>query len=140
MSLPELTDEVVKTINANTNDFIMLNIANPDMVGHTGNFNAAVQAVEHTDRALGRILEALKQAGGEALIIADHGNIEQMLVDGKPCTTHTSNPIPCIYVGEGQWKLKSGSLADVAPTILRLMELENPKEMTGKPLLEPLQG
>jgi len=134
MSLPELTKQLVKIIHSNKYDLIVLNIANADMVGHTGNFKAAVQAVEYIDSALNDILSALKGVNGEAIIIADHGNIEQMSVNDNPSTTHTSNPVPCIYYGQRNITLKDGSLRDVAPTLLDMLNLEVPKEMTGKSL------
>ena len=135
MSLPELTKQLVPIILSNEYDLIVLNIANADMVGHTGNFKAAVKAVEYIDAALNDILNALKEVHGEAIIIADHGNIEKMSVNDKPSTTHTSNPVPCIYFGERKIKLRNGSLSDVAPTMLNLLGLEIPKEMTGKSLI-----
>ncbi len=134
MSLPELTKQLVKIIQSNKYDLIVLNIANADMVGHTGNFKAAVQAVEYIDSALNEILSALKQVDGEAIIIADHGNIEKMSIGDNPSTTHTTNPVPCIYYGQRHITLKDGSLRDVAPTILTMLDLEVPKEMTGKSL------
>jgi 2,3-bisphosphoglycerate-independent phosphoglycerate mutase len=134
MSLPELTEQLVKIIQSNKYDLIVLNIANADMVGHTGNFKAAVKAVEYINSALKEILSTLKEVNGEALIIADHGNIEKMSVNDSPSTTHTSNPVPCIYYGKRKDKLRNGSLRDVAPTLLDMLNLEVPKEMTGKSL------
>ncbi len=131
MSLPELTEQLIKIIQSNKYDLIVLNIANADMVGHTGNFKAAVKAVEYIDSALSQILSTLKELKGEALIIADHGNIEKMSANNHPLTTHTSNPVPCIYYGPRKVKLRNGSLSDVAPTLLEMLNLEVPKEMTG---------
>ncbi|MBL4621655.1 MAG: 2,3-bisphosphoglycerate-independent phosphoglycerate mutase [Immundisolibacteraceae bacterium] len=136
MSLPELTHQLVNTIQANDYDLIVLNIANADMVGHTGNFNAAVKAVEYIDEALKKIIAAIDQVNGEILIIADHGNIEQMSIHGKPSTTHTLNPVPCIYYGKRDLGLRNGSLSDVAPTILAMLDLDAPEQMTGKSLFK----
>ncbi len=134
MSLPELTKQLVQIILSKKYDLIVLNIANADMVGHTGNFDAAVQAVEYIDFALQEILSTLNEVNGEALIIADHGNIEKMSVNHSPSTTHTSNPVPCIYYGKKKVELRDGALSDVAPTLLEMLNLEVPKEMTGKSL------
>ncbi|HEY5596497.1 MAG TPA: 2,3-bisphosphoglycerate-independent phosphoglycerate mutase, partial [Candidatus Bipolaricaulota bacterium] len=113
--------------------------ANPDMVGHTGVFQAAVQAVQATDVALGVVLEAVEEVGGEALVLADHGNAECMLQpDGSAHTAHTTNPVPCIYVGRQSVTLRSGgALCDVAPTLLRLLEIPQPREMSGRCLIQP---
>lgn len=134
MSLPELSRQLVKIIQTNKYDLIVLNIANADMVGHTGNFHAAIKAVAYIDAALEKILTAIDDTAGEVLIIADHGNIEQMSLAGKPSTTHTVNPVPCIYYGNRKVELRDGTLADVAPTILAMLGLEVPEQMTGKSL------
>ncbi len=136
MSLPILTSKLAKTIKSNEFDLIVLNIANADMVGHSGNFNAAIKAVEYIDSSLKQITSAIDIVNGQLLIIADHGNIEQMSINGKPSTTHTVNPVPCIYYGNKDVKLNNGSLADVAPTILNMLELKTPSEMTGKSLFK----
>jgi len=135
MALPELTLQLTQTIQSKEYDLIVLNIANADMVGHTGNFEASLQAVEYIDSALKEILSAIDKVNGEVIIIADHGNIEQMTLHGDPSTTHTLNPVPCIYYGNRNIKLHDGSLSDVAPTILTMLDLEIPKQMTGKSLL-----
>ncbi|MES2729508.1 MAG: 2,3-bisphosphoglycerate-independent phosphoglycerate mutase [Pseudomonadota bacterium] len=135
MSLPLLTDKVVAAIESGAHDFIALNIANGDMVGHCGNMAAAMAAMEAVDAALSRIIPALQAAGGQAIIIADHGNIEEMIRDGKPCTTHSTNPVPCVYVGPRPVHLRNGSLADVAPTLLTLLNLPIAAEMSGQSLL-----
>jgi 2,3-bisphosphoglycerate-independent phosphoglycerate mutase len=137
MSAFELTDKLVDAIENGKYDAIICNYANPDMVGHTGNFEATVKAIEALDTCLGRVIEALKKAGGEALITADHGNAEQMVnpETGQPHTAHTSNPVPLIYVGRPATLVESGSLCDVAPTMLALMGLEKPEEMGGHSLL-----
>ncbi|OOY41415.1 phosphoglycerate mutase (2,3-diphosphoglycerate-independent), partial [Solemya velum gill symbiont] len=115
------------------------NFANTDMVGHTGIIDAAIKAVETIDECLGRIREALHEVGGAALVTADHGNVEKMVnrESGQAYTAHTTNPVPLIYIGERDAKLmESGSLSDIAPTLLRIMELSQPNEMTGQPLIE----
>ncbi|MFQ5642106.1 MAG: 2,3-bisphosphoglycerate-independent phosphoglycerate mutase [Thiogranum sp.] len=139
MSAVEVTDHLVEAIRGDRYDVIICNYANPDMVGHTGNFDAAVKAIETIDRCLGRVLDALQAAGAEALITADHGNAEQMRgkETGQAHTAHTSNPVPLLYVGR-KAQMVDGALADVAPSILYLMGLEAPREMTGRSLLELL--
>ncbi|HZK35221.1 MAG TPA: 2,3-bisphosphoglycerate-independent phosphoglycerate mutase [Bacillota bacterium] len=139
MSAIEVTDEVVNRIGSNEYDVIILNYANCDMVGHTGDIKAAVDAVETVDTCLGRVVEAIEKVGGRALITADHGNAEQMVDPntGQPHTAHTSNLVPLIYVSEDKsLKLRDGGrLADIAPTILKLMNLNKPSEMTGESLI-----
>jgi 2,3-bisphosphoglycerate-independent phosphoglycerate mutase len=117
--------------------FILVNYANPDMVGHTGILEAAVKAVEALDECLGRVLKAAQEAGMVVMITADHGNLEVMkdTTTGQPHTAHTTDPVPFILVG-GVGKLRTGGcLADVAPTVLQIMGIEQPKEMTGTSLL-----
>ena len=139
MSAYEVTDEVVRRIEADKYDVIILNFANCDMVGHTGVIPAAVKAVEAVDTCVGRVLEALEAHGGCALVTADHGNADQMLdTDGKsPFTAHTTNPVPLALVGRSDVKAlaEGGVLADLAPTMLDLLGLEKPEEMTGHSLL-----
>ena len=116
----------------------MLNYANPDMVGHTGSLPAAIKAVETVDAGLGRIADAIEKSGGALLVTADHGNCEMMRdpQTGGPHTSHTTNPVPLLLVGARNRALKAeGRLADIAPTLLELMELPKPKEMTGASLL-----
>ena len=138
MSAPEVADEVVKRIESGEYDVIVLNYANCDMVGHTGIFDAAVNAVETVDTCLGKTVEAIIKMGGTALITADHGNADQMLdYETKDVfTAHTTNVVPLVMIGgpDGA-KLKNGRLADLAPTMLDLMGLEKPEEMTGESLL-----
>jgi len=136
MSAPELTDKVVAAIDSGKYDLIVLNFANPDMVGHTGSLPAAIKAVETVDTGLGRIADAIERAGGALLVTADHGNCELMRdpVTGGPHTAHTTNPVPVFLLGGGK-ALNEGRLADIAPTLLALMELPQPKEMTGVSLL-----
>jgi 2,3-bisphosphoglycerate-independent phosphoglycerate mutase len=139
MSAPEITAALVKAIQDQEYDFIVCNFANPDMVGHTGNFPATVKALEVIDNSLGKILSALQNWGGEALITADHGNAEYMY-DKKiqqPHTAHTSEPVPLLYVGRPAQNLQTtGCLSDIAPTLLSLMGIAIPKEMTGKVLFK----
>ncbi len=136
MSAVEVTDNLVAAIESDKYDVIICNYANPDMVGHTGNFEATVKALETLDACLGRLVESLEAAGGQMLITADHGNAEQMRNEesGQSHTAHTTNPVPFVYVGEQQVTLESGTLADVAPTMLFLMDMEQPSEMIGHSL------
>jgi 2,3-bisphosphoglycerate-independent phosphoglycerate mutase len=140
MSAVEVTDEVVRRIGSGDYALIVLNYANPDMVGHTGNLPAAVTAMEVVDSCVGRVVDALLAAGGSALITADHGNCEQM-DDGRgaPHTAHTANLVPLILVDPERrgLHLREGILADIAPTILALMELPQPAAMSGRSLLVP---
>jgi 2,3-bisphosphoglycerate-independent phosphoglycerate mutase len=141
MNAPLLTDHLVEAIEQQRFDVIIVNFANGDMVGHTGIFSAAVKAVECLDACVGRIVAALNKVGGEALITADHGNVEQMedAVSGQAHTAHTCEPVPFIYVGTRNINLRDGGvLADVAPTMLTLLGLPLPAEMTGKSLIELL--
>ncbi len=136
MSAIEVKEEVLNRLNMDKYHLIILNFANPDMVGHTGVVEAAVKAVETVDACLGEIIDLLLEKGGKALITADHGNAE-MLIDEKdnsPITAHTTNKVPLIMVGEDA-RLREGILADLAPTLLDMMGLEKPEEMTGKSLI-----
>ncbi len=137
MSAIEVTDNVVDAINSKKYDSIILNYANPDMVGHTGNLDAAIKALETIDECVGRVVEAVENNGGVLLITADHGNSEQMIdyATGEPHTAHTTNVVPLILVGK-EAKLKEGRLADLTPTMLDIMGIEKPAEMTGESLLE----
>lgn len=138
MSAPEVTDEVIRRIQSGNYDLIILNFANPDMVGHTGVLQAAIAAMETVDRCVGRVIDALLAADGCALMTADHGNCELMLDEnGIPHTAHTANRVPLILVGRNKQnaQLQSGILADIAPTLLKLLGLEIPSEMTGKNLI-----
>lgn len=137
MSAYEVTEKVVEAINSEKYDSIILNFANPDMVGHTGNQEAAEKAIEAVDECVGKIVDALSKHNGKALITADHGNSEQMIdyKTGEPFTSHTTNPVPLILYGMDDVKLKNGKLADLAPTMLEMMGLEKPAEMTGESLL-----
>jgi 2,3-bisphosphoglycerate-independent phosphoglycerate mutase len=138
MSAPELTDKVVAAIDSRKYDLIVLNYANPDMVGHTGSLSAAIKAVETVDAGLGRISAAVQKQGGSLLVTADHGNCELMRdpASGGPHTAHTTNPVPVLLMGGGAEALGDGRLADVAPTLLELMGLKQPREMTGHSLIK----
>ncbi len=139
MSAIEVTEKVLEAISSDKYDCIILNYANPDMVGHTGNLSAAIKAIETIDECVGKVVSAIEEKQGNLLITADHGNAEQMIdyKTGEPHTAHTVNPVPFILVSSKEnVKLKSGKLADLAPTILELMNIEKPKEMTGESLLE----
>lgn len=138
MSAPEVTDRLVEAIRSGEFDAIICNYANGDMVGHSGDFDAAVKAVEAVDECVGRIVDALRETGGQCLITADHGNCEQMMdpESGQALTSHTSGPVPLVYVGEKTWQFtQEGSLSDIAPTMLRLMDIAVPEEMTGTVLM-----
>ena len=138
MSAFEVADECVKRIESGKYDVIILNFANCDMVGHTGIFEAAVKAVEAVDTCAGKVIDAVLAAGGQVLLTADHGNADQMREpDGAPFTAHTTNPVPFLVAGAGDVKLREGGvLADIAPTMLKLMGLPQPEEMTGKSIIE----
>jgi 2,3-bisphosphoglycerate-independent phosphoglycerate mutase len=138
MSAYEVKDKLVAAINENKFDFIVVNYANGDMVGHTGVYEAIEKAVTAVDTCVKETIEAAKAQGYEAIIIADHGNADNAVnEDGSPNTAHSLNPVPCVYVSENtNAVVENGRLADVAPTILKLMGLEAPKEMTGKVLVK----
>jgi 2,3-bisphosphoglycerate-independent phosphoglycerate mutase len=137
MSEPELAAKAVAAIDSGKYDMIVLNFANPDMVGHTGSLPAAIKAVEAADSGLGQIADAVARQSGALLVTADHGNCELMRdpATGGPHTSHTTNPVPVLLMGGGNAKLADGRLADIAPTMLALMDLPQPKEMTGQSLL-----
>ncbi len=138
MSAYEVCDAVVEAINADKYDVIILNYANCDMVGHTGIIPAAVEAVEAVDKCVGKMVDAILQKGGVACITAGHGNADQMIdpVTGGPFTAHTTNPVPFIVVGEDCELREGGRLADIAPTMLKLLGLPQPEEMTGESLIK----
>ena len=137
MSAPEVTAKLVEAIESEKFDVIICNYANPDMVGHTGVFEAIVKAIEAVDTGLGKVYEAVKKVGGEMLVTADHGNAEKTWDDktNQPHTAHTTTPVPLIYVGRRATLEPDGALCDLAPTILYLLEADQPKEMTGKNLI-----
>ena len=143
MSAVELADRCVEAIESRRFDFILINFANPDMVGHTGVEAAAIKAVETVDACLGRLIDVVTEVGGTMLVTADHGNCELMRdpETGGPHTAHTTNPVPCFLVGaESGARLHDGRLADVAPTLLRLLGLAQPEAMTGRNLIEAGDG
>ncbi len=140
MSAPEITEELIKRINSETYDIIILNFANSDMVGHTGEFSASIKAIEAVDDCIGKIVPEVLKYGGAVLITADHGNAEAKIdpESGQPLTAHTTNPVPFMLIDDQlkERKLREdGALRDVAPTILELLEIPQPTEMTGKSLI-----
>ena len=138
MSAREVTENVVKAINSEKYNAIILNYANPDMVGHTGSLPAAIKAVETIDECVGKVVEAVLAHDGTLIITADHGNCEQMIdyKTGEPHTAHTTNPVPLILVSNNEnYKVKSGKLADLAPTLLEILGIDKPAEMTGESIL-----
>ena len=139
MSAPQVCEKLVEAIKSDKYDVIVINFANPDMVGHTGVQEAAVKAVETVDECVGKAVEALKEVDGQMFICADHGNAEQLIdyETGAPWTAHTTNPVPFILVNaDPKYTLREdGCLADIVPTLIQLMGMEQPAEMTGKSLL-----
>ena len=139
MSAPEVSEKLDAAICSGDYDVIVINFANPDMVGHTGILNAAIEAVERVDQCVGAAVDAVKKMDGALFICADHGNAEQMLnkETGQPHTAHTTNPVPFIlYNYDPEYTLRSGGrLCDIAPTLLEIMGMKIPEEMTGKSLL-----
>lgn len=137
MSAYEVTDKLVEAIESGKYDMIILNFANCDMVGHTGVFEAAVKAVEAVDECVGKVTDAIAKMGGVALITADHGNADKMVdVDGEPFTAHTTNPVPFCVIGYPCKLRTGGKLADIAPTMLEILGIEQPEEMTGVSIIE----
>lgn len=139
MSAPEVCDNLVNAIKSGKYDVIVINFANPDMVGHTGVLEAAIKAVETVDACVGRTVEAIKEVGGQMFLCADHGNCEKMIdyETGAPHTAHTTNPVPFILINyDPEYTLREGGcLADIAPTLIEMMGMEQPADMTGKSLL-----
>lgn len=138
MSAYELTDKLVERIEEDKYDLIIVNYANPDMVGHTGDLNAVVKALETVDSCLGRVINKIIEKGGSAIVTSDHGNSEDMINEenGTPITAHTTNPVPLILVGAGNVTLReNGRLSDIAPTLLQLLNQDKPTEMTGESLI-----
>jgi 2,3-bisphosphoglycerate-independent phosphoglycerate mutase len=149
MSAAQVTEGAIAAIEQETYAFIVINYANPDMVGHTGNLEATVKAIEVVDRCVGKLLESISKAGGTAILIADHGNAECMFDEqGNPWTAHTTNPVPFILVEGERRKIpghgtdvslrSDGTLADIAPTILQILGLPQPGEMTGRSMIQPV--
>jgi 2,3-bisphosphoglycerate-independent phosphoglycerate mutase len=138
MSCFEVTEELLNRIDSDVYDMIILNFANPDMVGHTGVFEAAKKAIEAVDVCIGKVVDRILEKDGTVFITADHGNAEQMIdySTGDPMTAHTTDEVPFIYVSKDAKPLRDhGILADIAPTMLQVMKLEVPQEMTGKSLI-----
>jgi 2,3-bisphosphoglycerate-independent phosphoglycerate mutase len=137
MSAREVTDKLVDAIKSHRYEAIVCNFANSDMVGHTGNLEAATRAIEVLDECIGKVVTAMQGVGGEVLITADHGNAETMVdpTTHEPHTAHTLNLVPLLYIGRKATMAKSGALQDVAPTLLAMMGLPQPAQMTGKPLV-----
>jgi 2,3-bisphosphoglycerate-independent phosphoglycerate mutase len=136
MSARELTEAIVPELENGSADFVCLNFANPDMVGHTGDYKAVTKALETVDECLGKVIEAGRKQNYSFIIIADHGNSDFMInADGTPNTAHTTNPVPCILIDDRFQKINDGRLADIAPTLLKLMEISAPADMTGHSLV-----
>ena len=137
MSAYEVTDKVVEAILSEKFDTIILNYANCDMVGHTTDFNASVKAVETVDQCLGRVYEAVKKVDGTLIVVADHGNAEQLVdEDGSPFSAHTTNPVPFIITRKDVLLRERGNLGDITPTMLELLGVPHPKSMTGKSMIK----
>ena len=139
MSAREVTNKVLERVRAGHDDVIIMNYANPDMIGHTGILKAAIEAVTVIDDCLRKVITAVKQVGGTVILTADHGNLEEMVDEkGEPHTAHTTNPVPLILVNDGKPKLRDNGIhADIAPTMLGILGLQAPEEMTGKSLIKP---
>ena len=136
MSAYEVTDKMVEAVKSGKYDALILNYANCDMVGHTGVFEAAVKAVEAVDTCVGRVVEAVKEMGGCVLLTADHGNADKMVdTDGEPFTAHTTNPVPFCVINHPCQLREGGRLADIAPTMLKVLGLPQPAEMTGESII-----
>jgi 2,3-bisphosphoglycerate-independent phosphoglycerate mutase len=136
MSAYEIRDAIIPELNKGEVDFVCLNFANPDMVGHTGDMNAAIKACETVDSCANAVVTAGLENGYSTILIADHGNCETMInPDGSPNTAHTTNPVPLILIDNDLKEIKDGVLGDIAPTILKLMGVEQPESMTQKPLV-----
>ncbi|MBG0765832.1 MAG: phosphoglycerate mutase (2,3-diphosphoglycerate-independent), partial [Tissierellales bacterium] len=136
MSAYEVKDKLLGELKKDYLDFVIINFANPDMVGHTGDIDAAVKAVEAVDECLGEVADFVINHNLNMLVTADHGNAEEMLLEGAVMTAHSNNKVPCILISEKKHMLREGRLADIAPTILELMKVEQPKEMTGKSIIK----
>ena len=150
MSAEAVTKAACNAVDKAVYSLVVINYANPDMVGHTGNTEAAIEAIETVDNCLGKLLSSVSKLGGAVLITADHGNAETMKDDnGNPWTAHTTNPVPLIFVEGEQRKIPGhgglvelrddGKLADIAPTILQILQLDKPSEMTGESLIKPAE-
>jgi len=139
MSAYEVTDALIEQIKADKYDVIILNYANPDMVGHSGKLEPTVKAIEAVDECLGKVVDLILEKGGKAIITADHGNSEEVItLEGKPMTAHTTNPVPVIVTDKNVTLRAGGKLGDLAPTILDMMGIQKPKEMTGESIIAKL--
>ena len=138
MSAFEVTEKVIEAIKSKKYDAIILNYANPDMVGHTGNLEATIKALETLDQCIGEVVKEIENQNDYLIITADHGNAEQMIdyKTGEPHTAHTTNDVPLVLIGKEDVRLKQGRLCDLVPTMLELMGLDKPEEMTGVSLIE----
>lgn len=137
MSAYEVTDALVSDIEADKHDAIILNFANPDMVGHSGKLEPTIKAIEAVDECLGKVVDAILEKGGAAIITADHGNADEVVtLEGNPMTAHTTNRVPVIVTEKGVTLREDGILADLAPTVLQLLDAKQPEEMTGKTLIK----
>ena len=134
MSAVEVADKAAELVRSGEYDVLILNFANCDMVGHTGVFDAAVKAVKTVDEQLKKVIDAIIYTGGEAIVTADHGNADKMFDENGPFTAHTTNPVPIVLVTDKECQMHNGTLADVAPTFLKMMNVPQPAEMTGKAL------
>jgi len=140
MSVYEVTDALLGELDADKHNAIILNFANPDMVGHSGMMEPTIKAIEAVDECLGKIIDKISDKGGHAIITADHGNADVMITDeGKPQTAHTTNPVPVIVTKEGVKLRDGGILGDLSPTLLDLLNVEQPAEMTGESLIKKNQ-
>ena len=138
MSAKKITEKVIEKIKSEKYNLIVLNYANPDMVGHTGNFNATVKAIETVDECVKKLLLEMEKINGITIITADHGNAEKMIDElGNPCTSHTTNQVPFALVGYPCTLKNTGALCDIAPTILEILNIKKPREMTGQSLIKP---
>lgn len=137
MSAYEVTDALLKELDEGNQNAIILNFANPDMVGHSGMLEPTIKAIETVDECLGKIVDKIIEKGGHAIITADHGNSDEVVsLDGKPMTAHTTNPVPVIVTKDGIELRDGGILGDLAPTLLDLLNVDQPEEMTGKSLIK----
>ena len=136
MSAYKVKDKLLEELKKNYLDFVIINFANPDMVGHTGDIDAAIKAVETVDECLGEIVDYVEKHNHTMLVTADHGNAEEMLLEGEVMTAHSNSKVPCILISSKKHTLKEGRLADIAPTILDLMKIDKPEEMTGESLIK----
>ena len=137
MSANEVCDKVCEAIESGKYDVVILNFANCDMVGHTGIFDAAVKAVETVDTCVGRVMDSTLKMSGVMLLTADHGNADRMIdVDGSPFTAHTTNPVPFAVIGKACTLREGGRLCDISPTILKILGIQQPKEMNGVSIIE----